>query len=180
VAFVFSVLYKCSYYLLTLYLCVCTRVVVVVKTTDVENTEPDYIRDIDGVMKFRCGVCGVLFARIWHLRRHIKLHYGYKPHACPSCPKTFARAEHLRKHMLRHSSGRTFHPHVCRHCMAEFSVGRELKEHLKAQHTSPINAMNGAGKPKHKHQVRSLKTGFSRLLYLSGSLVFGSFVIVNA
>jgi len=77
-----------------------------VKTDVVEHSEPDVVRDTDGVMKFSCGVCGVLFARIWHLRRHIKLHYGYKPHSCPACPKTFARAEHLRKHMHRHIGGR--------------------------------------------------------------------------
>jgi len=130
---------------------VCVRVATV-KTTDVENSEPDYVRDVDGVMKFRCGVCEMLFARIWHLRRHIKLHYGYKPHACPVCPKTFARAEHLRKHMHRHASGRTFRPHVCRHCLAEFSVGRELKDHIRSQHTAASNSLNGAAK-RHKHQV---------------------------
>jgi len=123
-----------------------------VKTNDIENSEPDYVRDADGVMKFKCGVCGVLFARIWHLRRHIKLHYGYKPHSCPACPKTFARAEHLRKHMHRHLGGRAFRPHICRHCLQEFSVGRELRDHVRTEHASARNSVTGASK-RIKHQV---------------------------
>ena len=131
-----------------------------VKTNDVEHSEPDYVRDVDGVMKFKCGVCGTLFARIWHLRRHIKLHYGYKPHACPSCPKTFARAEHLRKHMHRHTGGRVFRPHICRHCLAEFSVGRELKEHMKEQHAPAQSTIDGGSRQRHKHQVWNVNTRY--------------------
>lgn len=45
-----------------------------------------------------CGVCGRLFARKEHVRRHVLSHTGEKPFKCSDCARQFARQDILSRH----------------------------------------------------------------------------------
>lgn len=55
-----------------------------------------------------CGVCGRLFARREHVRRHVLSHTGEKPFKCADCARKFARRDLLSRHRKKlHAENRT-------------------------------------------------------------------------
>lgn len=45
-----------------------------------------------------CGLCGRMFAKKEHVRRHVLSHTGEKPFKCPDCARQFARQDILSRH----------------------------------------------------------------------------------
>ncbi|OBT88451.1 hypothetical protein VE02_03272 [Pseudogymnoascus sp. 03VT05] len=60
------------------------------------GTDDPKIQDI------KCDICGKVFTRSEHLRRHKRAHSSEKPFACVECKKRFARQDILRRHQASH------------------------------------------------------------------------------
>ncbi|MED6282125.1 hypothetical protein CHARACLAT_028806 [Characodon lateralis] len=75
-----------------------------------------------------CHVCGKTFTTATHLKRHMLIHTGQRPHRCKECGKTFARGECLRIHMRIHTVER---PYVCEVCPKSFRQRSNLVTHMR-------------------------------------------------
>lgn len=54
--------------------------------------------DDAGTKKFRCGLCGSRFGRVYELKRHEASHRGPPSHVCSICGAAFARRDALARH----------------------------------------------------------------------------------
>lgn len=75
-----------------------------------------------------CYVCGKTFTTATHLKRHMLIHTGQRPHCCKECGKTFARVECLRIHMRIHTVER---PYACQVCPKSFRQRSNLVTHMR-------------------------------------------------
>uniref|UniRef100_A0A3Q2PSQ8 Zinc finger and SCAN domain-containing protein 22-like n=1 Tax=Fundulus heteroclitus TaxID=8078 RepID=A0A3Q2PSQ8_FUNHE len=75
-----------------------------------------------------CHVCGKTFTTATHLKRHMMIHTGQRPHCCKECGKTFARGECLRIHMRIHTVER---PYMCKVCPKSFRQRSNLVTHMR-------------------------------------------------
>ncbi|KAM4740720.1 uncharacterized protein FYW61_002402 [Anableps anableps] len=75
-----------------------------------------------------CHVCGKTFTTATHLKRHMLIHTGQRPHCCKECGKTFARGECLRIHMRIHTVER---PYACGVCPKSFRQRSNLVTHMR-------------------------------------------------
>ncbi|XP_015254717.1 PREDICTED: zinc finger protein 260-like [Cyprinodon variegatus] len=75
-----------------------------------------------------CHVCGKTFTTATHLKRHMLIHTGQRPHRCKECGKTFARGECLRIHMRIHTVER---PYACQRCPKSFRQRSNLVTHMR-------------------------------------------------
>ncbi len=48
-----------------------------------------------------CEICGKVFSRREHLRKHTRIHTGEKPYKCRYCEKGFKQSSHLQTHETR-------------------------------------------------------------------------------
>lgn len=83
--------------------------------------------------EFTCGVCGIEFKDIHHLRRHSYVHTGLKPYTCSVCQRGFSQTSHLKSHMRLHTGER---PYKCQQCDKCFNHNVSLKLHVQRCHTS--------------------------------------------
>lgn len=92
----------------------------------------------DEKRRFKCKFpgCNAAFSVRFSRSRHLKTHFGVKPHACdvPGCGKRFAEKSTLHRH-LRHHTGEK--PYVCQRkgCDAVYADLSNMKRHM-AQHNS--------------------------------------------
>ncbi|XP_059184574.1 zinc finger and SCAN domain-containing protein 2-like [Centropristis striata] len=75
-----------------------------------------------------CYICGKTFSKKCHLKRHMLIHTGQKPHSCKECGKTFARVECLRVHMRVHTVER---PYACDFCGRGFRQRSNMIYHIR-------------------------------------------------
>lgn len=73
-----------------------------------------------------CDVCGYLFKRREHWRRHKEVHQKSRPYNCDVCNKTFKRAEHVKRHQSVHLSTK---PYPCMECSSAFTRADHLAKH---------------------------------------------------
>ncbi len=83
--------------------------------------------------RFKCGVCGIEFKDVHHLRRHSVVHTGLKPFKCSVCQRGFNQRNNLKSHMRLHTGER---PYKCQHCDKCFNHNVSLKSHVQRYHTS--------------------------------------------
>ncbi|GAB7357387.1 hypothetical protein MBLNU459_g8326t1 [Dothideomycetes sp. NU459] len=49
-------------------------------------------------------MCGRLFKRLEHLKRHVRTHTSERPYSCPLCNKAFSRSDNLAQHRRTHDN----------------------------------------------------------------------------
>lgn len=49
-------------------------------------------------------MCGRLFKRLEHLKRHVRTHTQERPYVCPLCNKAFSRSDNLAQHRRTHET----------------------------------------------------------------------------
>ncbi|GLD71379.1 zinc finger protein 90-like protein [Lates japonicus] len=97
--------------------------------------------------EFKCGVCGIEFKDVHHLRRHSVVHTGLKPYKCSVCQRGFNQTSHLKSHMRLHTGER---PYKCQHCDKSFNHNVSLKSHIQRYHTSASRCEQKRGKINEK------------------------------
>ncbi|XP_067444536.1 zinc finger protein 771-like [Thunnus thynnus] len=75
-----------------------------------------------------CYICGKTFTTRTHLKRHLLVHTGQKPHCCKVCGKRFARGECLRIHMRIHTVEK---PYTCEVCGKGFRQRGNMICHIR-------------------------------------------------
>ncbi|XP_074525394.1 zinc finger protein 131 isoform X2 [Halichoeres trimaculatus] len=94
---------------------------------------------------FRCNKCDRSFKLYYHLKQHMKTHFGSleKPHVCNHCGKAYTREGALKQHIstfhfdaeeLSRSQKPQKKVHVCEYCKKHFDHFGHFKEHLR-KHT---------------------------------------------
>jgi hypothetical protein len=74
-----------------------------------------------------CDVCGYVFKRREHWRRHKEVHQKSRPYNCEVCNKTFKRAEHVKRHQSVHFTDKPF---PCLECSSAFTRHDHLAKHM--------------------------------------------------
>ncbi|CAL9688414.1 unnamed protein product [Knipowitschia caucasica] len=77
-----------------------------------------------GTKPVQCEKCGVIFAKLHHLQRHMWSHQGRTSYPCDQCGKVFNNRSTLRTHHLVHSGS-----HACNQCERSFTTAEKLQEH---------------------------------------------------
>ncbi|XP_045907926.1 zinc finger protein 287-like isoform X1 [Micropterus dolomieu] len=102
--------------------------------------------------EFKCGVCGIEFKDVHHLRRHSVVHTGLKPYKCSVCQRGFSQTSHLKSHMRLHTGER---PYKCQLCDKSFNHNVSLKSHVQRYHSLSSGREQKKGKGKERESDTS-------------------------
>lgn len=94
---------------------------------------------------YPCIVCGKLFLKREHWRRHVKIHDDVRPYSCPVCKKGFRRKEHVKRHMLIHTGEKPFQ---CEFCLQHYQRADHLKKHMMQHEKGSYRERRRKGTPK--------------------------------
>lgn len=115
--------------------------------------EPKFIPEFNG---FQCPYpeCGKLYAKLSHVRSHLRRHNGEKPYRCTwgDCEWKFARSDELARHRRSHSGDK---PYRCSHCEKRFSRSDHLAKHHKVHARRNANAAAAAARRQNQLYVRT-------------------------
>ena len=76
--------------------------------------------------KANCIYCSSLVF-LDHMKEHMTVHTGERPHQCTVCTKSFSRSSTLNRHIKLHTGVKT---HKCTLCQSAFTEWNALKIHL--------------------------------------------------
>nr|XP_057908314.1 zinc finger protein 513-like [Doryrhamphus excisus] len=85
---------------------------------------------------YSCSLCTFTSRYSNHLKRHMRIHDGQKPHRCPLCPYASAQLVNLQRHTRTHTGEK---PYRCPQCSYTCSSLGNLRRHqrLHAQERQP-------------------------------------------
>uniref|UniRef100_A0A087YIY4 Zinc finger protein 513 n=1 Tax=Poecilia formosa TaxID=48698 RepID=A0A087YIY4_POEFO len=77
---------------------------------------------------FSCSLCTFTSRYSNHLKRHMTVHDGRKPHRCPVCPYASAQLVNLQRHLRTHTGEK---PYGCTQCSYACSSMGNLRRHQR-------------------------------------------------
>ena len=83
---------------------------------------------VNGEKRYSCENCGQLFAQLYKLQVHERIHTGEKPFECKHCAKRFNQSQNLKIHERIHTGEKPFE---CKHCAKRFAHSQHLKIHAR-------------------------------------------------
>ncbi|XP_029643971.1 zinc finger protein 433-like [Octopus sinensis] len=84
---------------------------------------------------FTCNICYRTFTARNNLKRHIRLHTGYKPYTCNICSSSFTRKDDLKFHLLKHNYDK---PYRCNQCGKGYMDRSCLANHMLNEHSCKL------------------------------------------
>ena len=117
---------------------------------------------------YTCPQCLKTFSRSDNLRKHQRIHGGFKSYSCPYCDKKFCQSTLRKVHLITHTLGNPFR---CLYCPIVFKLFHNLSTHLQESHAqeSP-EAVHTAEKKKNKLSLCQYCQKEVGLYYLKGHL----------
>lgn len=80
---------------------------------------------------FTCQICYNTFTCRNNMKRHIRLHTGYKPYQCSLCSESFTRKDDIKRHLIRHNYSKPFR---CNLCGKGYMDRKTIKTHMRKEH----------------------------------------------
>lgn len=71
-------------------------------STNIKTHMKIHILVHSGERPHKCNICNRGFTQLHVLKRHMLIHTGEKPYSCKVCNKSFRQASHLKLHMCKH------------------------------------------------------------------------------
>ncbi|XP_063413382.1 gastrula zinc finger protein xFG20-1-like [Mytilus trossulus] len=84
---------------------------------------------------YTCRVCFNTFTCRNNMKRHMRLHTGFRPYTCKLCSESFTRKDDIKRHLIRHSFDKPFRCNVCR---KGYMDRKTVKNHIRKEHHSKI------------------------------------------
>lgn len=106
-----------------------------------------------------CSICGKIFKKVSHVKRHELCHEVNRPFKCALCPKRFNTESLLTEHTDRHTN---IKPHKCPMCFKTFAHVSTLTNHIKLHTRDKLFLCQTCGKKfdsstnLHQHMRRHL------------------------
>ena len=78
--------------------------------------------------RYKCQICGKIFAQKKYAEMHFRTHNGEKPFKCSVCNVGFLTNGNLKRHMIVHTGEK---PYTCSYCGKSFSFSTNMKRHIQ-------------------------------------------------
>ncbi|CAJ0939661.1 unnamed protein product [Ranitomeya imitator] len=98
------------------------EVVLILPRNAVDLTEENIPFSLNIPKNFICEHCYGAFRSSYHLKRHLYIHTGERPHECDMCDMKFIQKYHLDRHKRVHSGEK---PYQCERCL-QADVGSDV------------------------------------------------------
>lgn len=84
---------------------------------------------------YTCLVCYNTFTCRNNMKRHMRLHTGYKPYQCTLCSESFTRKDDIKRHLIKHNYNKPFR---CNLCNKGYMDRKTIKNHMKKEHATKL------------------------------------------
>ncbi|XP_032411976.1 zinc finger protein 513-like isoform X2 [Xiphophorus hellerii] len=93
---------------------------------------------------FSCSLCAFTSRYSNHLKRHMTVHDGRKPHRCPVCPYASAQLVNLQRHLRTHTGEKPYGCAQCSYaCSSLGNLRRHQRMHAQAEQRKPKRRTKG-------------------------------------